>query len=92
MSSDGIKGKFTLSVYVNICMCICVKFNIVSMMMLMLMQRMGIEPICLLLPLLLLFSKMQRQTLMLSVNGPLSHHMLFYNEKILVQNYVIRRK
>ena len=48
-------------------------FNIVSMVMLTLMQRMGIEPIlcvCILLPLLLLFSKRQTQTLTLSVNGP----------------------
>ena len=40
-------------------------FNIASTVMLMLMQRMGIEPIlciCVLLPLLLLFWKIQTQT------------------------------
>ena len=49
-------------------------FNIVPMVMLTLMHRMGIEPIlcvCILLPLLLLFSKRQTKTLTLSVNGPL---------------------
>ena len=48
-------------------------FNIVSMVMLTFMQRMNTEPIlcvCLLLPLLPLFSKMQVQTLTLSVNLP----------------------
>ena len=47
-------------------------FNIVSVGTLVLMQRMGIEPIlcaCVLLPLLLLFSKTQMQMLTLSVNG-----------------------
>ena len=44
-----------------------------SMVMLTLTQRMGIEPIlcvCVLLPLLLLFSNMKTQKLMLCVNGP----------------------
>ena len=50
-------------------------FNIVSTVMLTLMQRMGTEHIlcvCVLLPLLPLFSKTQTQTLTLSVNEPLS--------------------
>ena len=49
-------------------------FNSVFMVMLTLMQKMGVEPVlcvCVLLPLLLLFSKRQTQTLTLSVNGPL---------------------
>ena len=48
-------------------------FNIVSIVMLTLIQRMGIKSIlcnCMLLTLLLLFSKTQMQTLTLSVNGP----------------------
>ena len=49
-------------------------FIIVSMVMLTVMQGKVIEPILcifILLPLLLLFSKMQTQTLTLSVNRPL---------------------
>ena len=47
-------------------------FNIVSVAILMLMQRIATEPIlCILLPLLLLFSKPRTQTLTLSVNRPL---------------------
>ena len=48
-------------------------FNIVSMRTLMLTLRMGtlsILCVCVLLPLFLLFSKTQRDTLPLSVNGP----------------------
>ena len=54
-------------------------FNIVSMVMLTFMQKMGTERIlclCILLPMLLLFSKTQTQTLALSMNRPLFHSIL----------------
>ena len=60
----------------NVNISVCVKFNTVSLVTLALTQRMGTEPIlriCTFLPLPLLYSKMQRQMLRLSVNGSLKH-------------------
>ena len=65
------------------------------MVLLTLMQRMGVEPIlciCVWLPLLLLFSKVQMQTLTLSVNWPLT---LIYPywctvEPILISHCIVR--